>query len=131
MALDFETTDIDEMKAVPVGFSFSFQDRIAYYVPLVASQGVVMDTRDALGLLSTLLSEKKIRLVGQNIKYDYKVMVRNGIEEVDLYFDTMVAAWVLDSSANVYNMDFLAHTYLDGLYDDTLRRGGPQGESVQ
>lgn len=127
MALDFETTDIDEMKAVPVGFSFSFQDRIAYYVPLVASQSAVVDTIDALEILRTLLIDKKIRLVGQNIKYDYKVMVRNGIEKADLFFDTMVAAWVLDSSANVYNMDFLAHTYLDGYttihYDEVVPKG--------
>ncbi len=98
MALDFETTDIDEMKAVPVGFSFAFRGGEAFYVPLKASGRDLVDAEEARKILSAFLSEKHIRIIGQNIKYDYKVMVRWGIEEVNLYFDTMIAAWLIDSS---------------------------------
>ena len=58
--------------------------------------------------------DRKTALVGQNLKYDYKVLVRWGIADATLHFDTMIAAWLLDSSSGVYNMDYLADKYLGG-----------------
>ncbi len=127
MALDFETTDIDETKAEPVGFSFAFEAGKAFYVPLKAEGKELIDAPSARDILSTFLHEKKIRIIGQNIKYDYKIMVRWGIDDVDLFFDTMIAAWLLDSSVNTYNMDSLARSYLDGYvtihFEDVVPKG--------
>jgi DNA polymerase-1 len=62
--------------------------------------------------IRALLIDSDMRIVGQNIKYDYKVFRRWGIEMGNLYFDTMVAAWVLDTTRSSYSMDRLARDYL-------------------
>lgn len=114
MAFDFETTSVDEMIAEPVGFSFTNRPFEAWYVPLVAGGEPVVDTSKAKELLRRCVLERKTKLVGQNLKYDYKVLVRWGIEESVLYFDTMIAAWLLDAASGIYNMDYLAEKYLGG-----------------
>lgn len=114
MALDFETTGIDEMTAHPVGFSFTNRPFEAWYVPLVADGKPVLPESEVKDLLRDCLIKRKVALIGQNIKYDYKIMVRWGIEGALLSYDTMVAAWILDAASGIYNMDYLAEKYLDG-----------------
>ncbi|MDT3359470.1 MAG: DNA polymerase I, partial [Spirochaetota bacterium] len=63
-------------------------------------------------LLDSYFSTGKLSLVGQNIKYDYKVLHQWGVKVKNMVFDTMVAAWLLDS-ASVFNMDYLADKYLN------------------
>ena len=53
-----------------------------------------------------------LRIVAQNAKYDYKVMRRWGVRPAHLHFDTMVAAWVLDSDLGSYGLDRMAETRL-------------------
>ncbi len=127
MAFDVETTDIDDMKAEPIGFSFTHERNKGYYVPFIANDTSYVDPLAAKEVLREFLVEKKIRLIGQNIKYDYKVLKRWGIEEATLYFDTMVAAWLIDSASGIYNLDHLADKYLDGYrtisYSDVVEKG--------
>lgn len=114
MAFDFETTSIDEMVAEPVGFSFTNRSFEAWYVPLVAGGETQLPAEKAKELLSSCIRDKHIKIVGQNLKYDYKVLVRWGIGDANLHFDTMVAAWLLDAASGIYNMDYLAEKYLGG-----------------
>jgi DNA polymerase-1 len=114
MAFDFETTSVDEMVAEPVGFSFTNRPFEAWYVPLIAGGTHVVDSKKARDLLRRCIVERKTALVGQNLKYDYKVMLRWGIEEAVLQFDTMIGAWLLDAASGIYNMDYLAEKYLGG-----------------
>ncbi len=114
MAFDFETTDIDEMIAEPVGFSFTNRAYEAWYVPLKADGVAVVPQEKARELLRTCLVERNTKIVGQNLKYDYKVLVRWGIPYANLHFDTMIGAWVLDAASGIYNMDYLAERYLSG-----------------
>ncbi|NCB01914.1 MAG: DNA polymerase I [Spirochaetia bacterium] len=127
LALDFETTDIDDMKAQPVGFSFTQERNKGYYVPLIAENKPIVDSHQAREALREVLVDKKVRLIGQNIKYDYKVLKRWGIEDANLYFDTMIAAWLIDSAGGIYNLDYLAEKYLDGYrtikYEDVVAKG--------
>ncbi len=132
IAFDFETTDIDDMKAEPVGFSFTHERNKAYYVPLVAGGESIVDSEEAKKLLREIFVDQKVRLVGQNIKYDYKVLKRWGIQYADLYFDTMIAAWLIDSSSGIYNLDYLAEKYLDGYrtikFEDVVAKGETFGD---
>ncbi len=112
-ALDIETDDIDQMRARPVGFSISFEARSAYYIPLIAGGRSVIDADVVRELLRPLLEDPGMRIIGQNIKYDYTVLRRWGITLATIYFDTMIAAWLLDANAITYNMDKLAEVYLD------------------
>jgi DNA polymerase I len=114
MAFDFETTGLDEMLARPVGFSFTNRPFEAWYVPLIAGGVPVLPENEVKAILKKHVVDKKIYLVGQNLKYDYKVMVRWGITDAVLHFDTMVAAWVLDAASGLFNMDYLAEKYLNG-----------------
>ena len=127
MAFDFETTDIDDMKAEPVGFSFTNERNKGYYVPFIAGNKSIVDSLKAKEILREIIINKDIKLIGQNIKYDYKVLKRWGIEDAHLYFDTMVAAWLIDSSSGIYNLDFLAEKYLDGYrtiaFSDVVEKG--------
>jgi DNA polymerase-1 len=111
MAFDFETTSIDSMVATPIGFSFCWEEKIAYYIPLVDNGKQILSDEDVKAVLNEYLGSGRIALVGQNIKYDYKVLVNWGIKPKFMVFDTMVAAWLLDSTG-VFNMDYLADKYL-------------------
>lgn len=114
IAFDLETTSTNEMEADIVGFSFTNKAYEAWYVPFVAQHKEMLDPEEVRPLLMELLVEKNIPLIGQNLKYDYKVLRNWGIPKMNLFFDTMVAAWIIDSASPQYNIDFLAQKYLDG-----------------
>ncbi len=112
VAFDTETTDLDTKKAKIVGFSFAFNDKEAYYVPIghfylgVGNQISKEDAKEALVLLN------QFKLLVQNFKYDYDIIKYNFDIELNLFADTMVLAWLLDTSSKV-GLDALASKYFD------------------
>ena len=112
-AFDIETDSIDPVAAHPVGFCFSAASETGWYVPIRCEGTECLAADTVFKSLSRLFSAEGVRVVGQNIKYDFKVLKRWGIDiGGKLYFDTMVAAWLLDTSANGYGMDELAERHL-------------------
>ena len=111
-AFDCETTGLDAMTAEPVGFSLSTAVGEGCYIPLEGPDGPVLDADAVRRRLVTILTDESLFLVGQNLKYDWKVMARWGVEITNLRFDTMVAAWLVDTTAGGYGMDRLAQDYL-------------------
>lgn len=115
-AFDCETDNIDEMLAKPLGLSLATGKGQACYVPLKArkmpSGKRCIEESAVKEKIRALLIDPDMRIVGQNIKYDYKVFRRWGIEMGNLHFDTMLAAWVLNTTRSAYNMDRLAQDYL-------------------
>ncbi|MBN2533722.1 MAG: DNA polymerase I [Spirochaetales bacterium] len=111
-AFDVETTHKDVMLATPIGFSLSTGKGKACYIPIQAHDCKCPAEGEIRKRLISLLTDSSLRLVGQNIKYDYKVMKRWGIKITNIFFDTMIAAWLLDSASGRYNMDYLAEKYL-------------------
>ena len=125
VAFDLETTSIDEMVADVIGFSFTNEAEKAYYVPLVHEGKELLPVDEVRDLLADYLGSGKLSLIGQNFKYDYKVLVRWGVVPKHVVFDTMVAAWLLDSTS-VFNMDYLAEKYLEHKtvrYSDIVPKG--------
>ncbi len=126
-AFDSETTDLDSMRAEPLGFSISTAEGEGCYIPLKAAGADDLLSEESIkDFLKQLLEEPALRLVGQNIKYDYKVLKRWGIEIRNIAFDTMTAAWILDSSLGAYNMDLLAERslgYTTIHYQDIVEKG--------
>jgi len=106
LAFDTETDSVDEMEANLLGFSFAYEEGKAWYVPVTKE-----NLGEVKGILSLYLPQ--FRIVGQNIKFDKKVLDHHGIAMGPLYFDTMIAAWLLDSAGRAFNLDFLADRYLD------------------
>jgi len=112
LAFDCETDGLDDMTAEPVGVSFSFEPGTGYYVPVRCSHDTVLPGETVQKMLQELFDQGKFKLIGQNFKYDYKVLTRWGLKFPPLYFDTMIAAWILESDERS-NMDALALKYLN------------------
>ena len=107
-AFDTETTGVEPMTAELVGMSFSLQENEAYYIPVPAQKekadSIVKIFKQALENPSSLK-------IGQNIKYDYIMMRRYGLQPAGRFFDTMVAHYLLQPEQR-HNMDYLAEIYL-------------------
>ena len=112
LSFDCETDGLDEMKALPVGVSFSFEPGEGYYIPLKCEGESTLGEPYVRAKLQELFDQGNFKLIGQNFKYDYKVLTRWGLKLPTLYFDTMIAAWMLESDERS-NMDALALKYLD------------------
>jgi len=121
MALDFLTVGYDENAEI-LGFSFTSEAKKAYYVDF-SQDGISIG--DAKAIFDEYLKSKKIKIVGQNVKYDLKCLWRLDSDE-EYIFDTMIAAWLLDSNINSYaledlSLQYLNHTMLN--YEDLLDKG--------
>ncbi len=112
-AFDSETSGVDAMVAEPVGFSLSVKEGEGCYIPFLGPDGALFPAEDLRERIRPLLEDPELHLVGQNIKYDYKILKRWGITMANISFDTMIAGWLLDTTANTYNMDRLAEDYLN------------------
>lgn len=125
VALDTETTDLDPTVASLVGISFCSETGRAYYIPLVCGGERLLEEAPVLDCFRRNL--KGVGIIGQNIKYDLQILSRAGLELKDPVFDTMIAAWLLDSDSGVYNMDALAErllSYKTVRFEDVVPKGG-------
>ena len=108
VCFDTETTGLDAVSASLVGIAFSWQAHTGYYVPIPEDA----ETRKAiLESLSPFFENEAIEKVGQNLKYDLKVMQQHGISVKGKLFDTMLAHYIINPDMR-HNMDVLAETYL-------------------
>ena len=101
IAFDTETTNLDTAKAKIVGFSFCYEDKKAYYVPIahnylgVGNQISIEASKKAIEILN------RYKLVFQNFKYDWQIIKNNFDLDLKLYADTMILSWLLDTSEKV------------------------------
>ena len=108
VCFDTETTGLDAVSASLVGIAFSWQAHTGYYVPIPEDT----DARKAvLDSLLPFFENDSIEKVGQNLKYDLKVMQQHGISVKGKLFDTMLAHYIINPDMR-HNMDVLAETYL-------------------
>jgi DNA polymerase-1 len=124
VAVDTETSALDAMAADLVGVSLAVRPGRACYIPLGhRSEGSAdlfggnemlagqIPVREAIARLKPLLEDRSILKVGQNLKYDWNVLKRHGIE-VAPYDDTMLLSYVLDAGRGNHGMDELARRHL-------------------
>ena len=110
VSFDTETDSLENPKIV--GFSFSFEENRAYYVPINHNYlGVEkqIDEKTALKAIEKIL-EKKV--IGHNLKFDFKMLRDYEINTPTPFADTMVLAWILDPDGAL-NLDYLAQKYLN------------------
>jgi DNA polymerase-1 len=115
IAVDTETTSLNPFEAKLVSVSISTGAGQAYYVPIDHSTNSDKNLpRDkALKLLAKVLENRAVQKAGQNIKYDYEVLRRAGIEIDPISFDSMVASYVIDPSSRQHSLDYMALKYFD------------------
>jgi DNA polymerase-1 len=115
-AVDLETTSLNPLDAEIVGLSFSFRDHEALYLPVghnYPGAPAQLPREQVLFALSPLLTDPEKRKIGQNIKYDYQVLRRHGIEVQGLWCDTMLASYLLNPVRSSHGLDSLAVEFLD------------------
>jgi len=111
-SFDLETTSARPMQAKIVGFSFSWHDDEAYYLPLLSPAGKVLPEEEVFPTLKPILEDESIGKVGQNLKYDSLVLRNAGVRLNGITFDTMLAAYLLDPGRRRNNIVDLAMDYL-------------------
>ena len=109
-AFDFETTGVNPFLAEPVGISFSFKEKEAFYISFSKTKG--LSAAQCLNSLKTLFEDKSIRKIGQNIKYEILILKNFGITPAGVHFDTMVASYCLNPAKPNHNLDDIAMEHL-------------------
>ena len=113
-ALDFETTSENPMLAEIVGISFAMKDNEAYYVPVGHKDLEIQQGREyVLSELKPILENSRTKKAGHNIKYEYIIFKRHGINLKGIFFDTMIASYVLNPSKYRHSLDDVCLDYLD------------------
>ena len=131
VAIDTETTSLDEMRAEIVGISFSVQAGEAAYIPLAHTgpdAPVQLPRDEVLARMKPWLEDAKRHKLGQHIKYDRHVFANHGIEVQGYAHDTMLQSYVLEVH-KPHNLTSLAqrHTGRSGLsYEDLCGKGAHQ-----
>jgi len=108
VCFDTETTGLDALNAELVGISFSYEKGKGYYVPFPESQ------EEAQALIEKFVpffENENIEKIGQNLKYDLKILSKYGVTVKGKLFDTMIAHYLINPDMR-HNMDILAETYL-------------------
>ncbi len=108
VCFDTETTGIDALNAEIVGMSFSYEKGKAFYVPFPENQE---ETQILIDKFKPFFENEKIEKIGQNIKYDLKILSHYGIQIKGKLFDTMIAHYLINPDMR-HNMDVLSETYL-------------------
>jgi len=132
ISIDTETTSLDYMQAEIVGISFAVSEDHAAYVPLqhdYAEAPQQLSLANTLEKLKPVLENKDIKKVGQNLKYDLEVFANYDITLRGIEHDTMLASYVVNSTASRHDMDTLALNYLNIEtihYEDVAGKGAKQ-----
>ena len=125
VAIDTETTSLNDMLAELVGISLATENGSACYIPIGHREGQDDDLFDnfqlvegqldleyVLDCLRPVLTDDSILKIGQNIKYDAKVLSRYGIE-ITTFDDTMLLSYAMHGGLHNHGMDALSERYLD------------------
>jgi len=111
-AFDSETTSVDTFEADLVGLSFCWKEGEAYYIPVGHSEGTQLKKDDVIKTLKVIFEDPKIGKIGHNIKFDVEMLMRQGLEPQGIIFDTMVAAFLINSLGRSQSLDDLAYNEL-------------------
>ena len=108
VCFDTETTGLDALNAELVGISFSFEKGKGFYVPFPENQE---EAQTLIEKFRPFFENESIEKIGQNIKYDLKILSNYNLQVKGKLFDTMIAHYLINPDMR-HNMDVLSETYL-------------------
>ncbi len=123
VAVDTETTSLDEMRAELVGISLCVDAGKAAYIPLGHTTGGgdlfgatalaegQLDLTATIAALKPILEDPAILKIGQNMKYDWKIFARHGVR-ITPFDDTMLMSYAMHAGIHNHGMDELSDRYL-------------------
>nr|WP_267506382.1 DNA polymerase I [Borreliella afzelii] len=123
ISIDTETSSLDIYTARLIGISISFKEFEGYYIPIEAKGKIYIEKHYIIQKFNNLF-ESNPKIIGQNYKFDYKILKNNGFSPIPPYFDTMIAAYLIDTNSKV-SLDFLAEKYLmhkNIKYEDVIQK---------
>ena len=109
VCFDTETTSINPIVAELVGIAFSWEANKGFYMPFPEDRN---EAQELLEQLRPFFEDENIQKIGQNLKYDIKVLKKYNIQVKGKLFDTMLAHYLINPDMR-HNMDVLAETYLN------------------
>lgn len=102
---DTETTGLDPFNSKLVGISFCWQKGIAHYLPAETA-------KEAREELAKIFASEKIKKIGHNLKFDIEILNEFGLNTDGIYFDTMIASYILNPGHRQHSLDTLAFVEL-------------------
>ena len=111
LAIDTETSSLDVQQAELIGISLSTKIGKACYIPIGHKFKGCLKKENVIKKLKPLLEDVSIKKIGQNIKFDFIVLYKQGINMTSME-DTMLMSYVLDAGKNRHNMDILSEIHL-------------------
>jgi DNA polymerase-1 len=108
-----------------IGVALAVEEGEGYYIPILHKVQKEISNEEIFSFLKEVCESSDIKKVGHNIKYEYIVLKRYGIELRNIYFDTMVASYLLQPEIQQHNLDKLAEQYLGYTkvrYEDVTRK---------
>ncbi|MCB9427069.1 MAG: DNA polymerase I [Flavobacteriales bacterium] len=108
VCFDTETTGLDTAIAELVGIAFSYESGKGYYVSFPEQREMA---NKLIAILKPFFESEEIQKVGQNLKYDIKILANYNVSVKGQLFDTMIAHYLINPDMR-HNMDVLAETYL-------------------
>jgi DNA polymerase-1 len=108
VCFDTETTGLDALHAELVGISFSYEKGKGFYVPFPENQE---EAKKLMEKLLPFFENDGIEKIGQNLKYDLKILSNYNVSVKGKLFDTMIAHYLINPDMR-HNMDILSETYL-------------------
>ena len=106
---DTETTGIDYFSSDLVGFSFSWNEGEAFYVPVPEKRE---DAQILVNRFKSVFEDESVFKIGQNLKFDILILRNYGVEVKGKMFDTMIAHYLIQPELR-HGMDYLAEIYLN------------------
>jgi DNA polymerase-1 len=108
VCFDTETTSLKTLDAKLVGIAFSWGKHKGYYISIPENDA---EAQEILEQFRPFFEDETIEKVGQNLKYDIKILANYNISVKGPLFDTMLAHYIINPDMR-HNMDILAETYL-------------------
>ena len=109
VCFDTETTGLNPLTAELVGIAFSWETGKGFYIPFPQEKE---DAQNLIEILRPFFENEQIEKIGQNLKYDIKVLAKYNVDVKGKLFDTMLAHYLINPDMR-HNMDILAETYLN------------------
>ncbi len=125
VCFDTETTGLDPLAAELVGIAFSWEKGKGFYLPIPEDRDA---TQVIVDQLKPFFESESIEKVGQNLKYDIKVLDKYGVKVKGPMFDTMLAHYLINPDMR-HNMDVLAETYLNYTPQSIVELIGKKGKN--
>ncbi|WP_406685052.1 DNA polymerase I [Seonamhaeicola sp. MEBiC1930] len=109
VCFDTETSGLNPITAELVGIAFSWEVGKGFYIPFPENKN---EAQELIEELRSFFESESIEKIGQNLKYDIKVLAKYNVEVKGKLFDTMLAHYLINPDMR-HNMDVLAETYLN------------------